>query len=113
MKSLAVSLLVTAGFLSSGAVQADEALFKAKNCVSCHTVDKPAIGPTLKEVAKKYSGQTGAEAKLAETIVKGTPSPGGVGWQKEGKAKMAFMPPNAQVKPDEAAKLAKWVLSQK
>lgn len=113
MKTIYLSLLVAAGLLSAGAAQADEALAKAKGCLACHTIDKKLIGPMYKEVAKKYAGQKDAEAKLATTIMKGTPAPGGVGWQKEGKATLAFMPPNAGVKPDEAANLAKWILSLK
>ena len=66
-----------------------------------------------KEVALKYAGQKDAEAKLSSAIIKGTPAPSGVGWHKEGKAALAFMPPNAGVKPDEARKLAKWILSLK
>ena len=76
-------------------------------------VDKKLIGPTYKEVAQKYAGQKDIEAKLAEEIMKGTPAPAGRGWQKEGKASLPFMPPNTMVKPDEAAKLAKWILSLK
>ena len=113
MKMMHLSLLVAAGILSAGTAQADEALAKAKGCLACHTIDKKLIGPMYKEVAQKYNGQKDAEAKLAGTITKGTPAPGGVGWQKEGKAALAFMPPNAGVKPDEAAKLAKWILSLK
>jgi cytochrome c len=113
MKTIYVSLLVTAGLLSAGAVQADEALAKAKGCLACHTVDNKIVGPAYKDVAKKYAGQKDAEAKVANTILKGTPSPAGLGWQKAGKAMLAFMPPNATVKPDEAAKLAKWILSLK
>ncbi len=113
MKSIFVPLLVIAGLLGAGAAQADEALAKAKGCLACHTVDKKLIGPTYKEVAKKYAGQKDVEAKLAEEIIKGTPAPAGRGWQKEGKATLPFMPPNAAVKPDEAAKLVKWILSLK
>jgi len=113
MKVTHFSLLLAAGFLVSGSSLADEALAKAKGCLACHTVDAKLIGPTYKDVAKKYAGQKGAEAKLAETIVKGTPTPAGVGWQKEGKATLPFMPPNAAVKPDDAAKLAKWILGLK
>ncbi|MFT3962616.1 c-type cytochrome [Propionivibrio sp.] len=113
MKTTHLSLLLAAGVLVSGPVLADEALAKAKGCLACHTVDKKLIGPTYKEVAKKYAGQKGAEAKVAETIVKGTPVPAGAGWQKEGKATLPFMPPNTTVKPDEADKLAKWILGLK
>ncbi|MFZ4535946.1 c-type cytochrome [Propionivibrio sp.] len=113
MKTITLSLLVAAGVLSAGAVQADEALAKAKGCLACHTVDKMVIGPAYKDVTKKYAGQKDAEAKITETILKGTPAPAGLGWQKQGKANLAFMPPNATVKPDEASKLAKWILSLK
>ena len=112
MKLLPVSFVI-AGLLCGGAAQADEALAKAKGCLACHTVDKKLIGPMYKEVAKKYAGQKDAEAKLALSIVKGTPSPAGLGWQKAGSASLPFMPPNAAVKPEEAAKLAKWIMSQK
>ena len=113
MKTITLSLLIAAGILSAGAAQADEALAKSKGCLACHTVDKKLIGPTYKEVAKKYAGQKDAEARIASSIVKGTPVPAGVGWQKEGKATLPFMPPNATVKPDEATKLAKWILGLK
>lgn len=112
MKIIPLSL-IAAALLSSGAVHADEALAKAKGCLACHTVDKKMTGPTYKDVAKKYAGQKDAVQKIAQTIIKGTPAPAGVGWQKEGKALLPFMPPNASVKPDEAEKLAKWILSLK
>ena len=113
MKAIYLSLLVAAGLLCTAAAQADEALAKAKGCLACHTVDKKLIGPIYKDVAKKYAGQKDAEARIASSIVKGTPVPAGVGWQKEGKATLPFMPPNATVKPDEATKLAKWILGLK
>ncbi|WP_305072358.1 c-type cytochrome [Propionivibrio sp.] len=111
-----IRFLCLIGILSlgaSGAVLADESLAKAKGCLACHTVEKKLIGPTYKEVAQEYAGQKDAEARLTNAILKGTPLPGGVGWQKKGKATMPFMPPNAAVKPDDAAKLAKWILSLK
>ena len=113
MKTRFLCLLGTLGILTSGAVLADESLAKAKGCLACHTVDKKLIGPTYKDVAQEYAGQKDAETRIANTILKGTPSPAGIGWQKKGKATLPFMPPNAAVKPDEAAKLAKWILSLK
>ncbi len=113
MKAIYIALLIAAGLLTSGASLADEALAKTKGCLACHTVDKKLIGPTYKEIAQKHAGQKDAESRMATAITKGTPVPTGVGWQKEGKATLPFMPPNAAVKPDEAAKLAKWILSLK
>ena len=105
MKTITLSLLLAAGLLSAGAAQAadEEALAKAKNCLACHTVDKKVVGPAYKDVAKKYAGQKDAEAKLAEKVIKG-----GKGVWGE-----IPMPPNATVKPEEATKLVKWILSLK
>jgi cytochrome c len=102
MKSVIVSALVAAGVIvSASAFAADSAadLAKAKNCLSCHAADKKLVGPSYQDVAKKYAGQKDAEAKLAEKIQKG----GSGVWGN------VPMPPN-NVTPDEAKKLAAWVL---
>ena len=77
MKAIHISLLIAAGLLSSGTSLADDALAKTKGCLACHTVDKKLIGPTYKEVAQEYAGQKDAETRVANTILKGTPSPAG------------------------------------
>jgi cytochrome c len=102
MKLITVSLLAAAGILSAGVAQADEALAKSKNCMTCHQLDKKVVGPAYKEVAKKYAGQAGAEAKLAETVIKGG----------KGNWGAVPMPPN-KVTPEESQKLVKWILSLK
>ncbi|AEV25041.1 MULTISPECIES: c-type cytochrome [Azospira] len=102
MKAIYVSLLAAAGLLINGAAQADEALAKAKNCMTCHQIATKVVGPAYKDVAKKYAGDKAAEGKLAEKIQKG----GSGAWGT------VPMPPN-NVTPDEAKKLAHWVLSLK
>ena len=104
MKTITLSLLLAAGLLSASAAHAadEEALAKAKNCLACHAVDKKIVGPAYKEVAKKYAGQKDAEAKLAEKVLKG----GKGSWGE------VPMPPNP-IKPEEASKLVKWILSLK
>jgi cytochrome c551/c552 len=69
MKAIYVCLLAAAGVMSAGAVQADEALAKSKNCLSCHAVDKKVVGPSYKDVAKKYTAKD--EAMLAAKVIKG------------------------------------------
>lgn len=102
MKSLIVSAVVAAGVFATAPAFADEALAKAKNCMACHAIDKKVVGPSYKDVAAKYKGQAGADAKLAEKVMKG-----GVGvWGQ------VPMPPNANVNADEAKKLTAWVLKQ-
>jgi cytochrome c len=103
MKKVIVSAFVAAGVIVAGPALASEELAKAKNCLACHAVDKKLVGPSYKEVAAKYKGDKGAEAKLAEKVIKGG---SGVWGQTP-------MPPNPQVNADEAKKLVAWVLSQK
>lgn len=101
MKVLTATL-IAAGITLAPQVFADEALAKAKNCLSCHTVDKKLVGPSYKDVAAKYKGQGDAAAKLAAKI-----KSGGKGVWGE-----VPMPPN-QVSDEEAKKLATWVLATK
>ena len=79
------------------------ALATAKNCMTCHAVDKKLVGPSYREVAGKYAGQRDAADRLAVKIMKG----GSGVWGP------VPMPANAQVNEAEAKKLAAWVLTQK
>ena len=102
MKAVYVAMMAAAGIVMAGQAQADEDLAKSKNCMACHAIDKKLVGPAYKDVAAKYKGDAKAPAMLAEKI-----KAGGKGvWGQ------IPMPPN-NVTPEEAAKLAAWVLSQK
>ena len=102
MKAVYVAAMAAAGIVMAGQAQADEALAKSKNCMACHAIDKKLVGPAYKDVAAKYKGDAKAPAMLAEKI-----KAGGKGvWGQ------IPMPPN-NVTPEEAAKLAAWVLAQK
>ncbi len=94
---------MAAGFAVSMPAMADLQLATAKNCMACHAVDKKLVGPSYKEVAAKYAGQKDAVDKLAAKVIKG----GSGVWGP------VPMPANAQVNPDEAKKLAAWILTQK
>ena len=102
MKRTTLSLLALGSLMLLGNAQADEALAKAKNCMSCHQVAVKVLGPAYKDVAAKYKGDAGAADKLAAKI-----KAGGKGVWGE-----VPMPPN-NVTPDEAKTLATWVLSLK
>ena len=84
-------------------VLADEALAKAKNCMSCHAIDKKLVGPAYKDVAAKYAKDKGSVDLLAAKIMKG----GSGVWGP------VPMPANPQVNEAEAKKLATWVLTVK
>jgi cytochrome c len=47
------------------------ALAKKSGCLACHAVDRKVVGPAWKDVAAKYKGQAGVEAKLIEKVKKG------------------------------------------
>jgi len=104
MKLIHAALIATATIATAGQTYAadETALAKAKNCFSCHTVDKKLVGPGYKEVAAKYKDDKAAPAKLAAKI-----KAGGKGSWGE-----IPMPPN-NVTPEEAKTLVNWVLSQK
>lgn len=74
-----------------------------KNCMSCHSVDAKILGPSFKDIAKKYAGDKTAEAKLATKVMKGGSGVWGA----------IPMPANAQVNDAEAKTLVKWILSVK
>ena len=98
----ALFTLAAALSLSAPAL-ADQALAQAKNCLSCHSVDKKIVGPAYKDVARKYAGQKDAVDKLTSKIRKGGSGVWGV----------VPMPVNSQVNEAEARKLATWELSLK
>lgn len=75
-------------------------LAKAKNCYSCHSLDKKLVGPSFKDIGAKYKGNKDAQAMLAKKIIGG----GGGVWGP------IPMPPNP-VKDDEAKLLVDWILS--
>lgn len=87
----------------SGAASADQALAQKNACMSCHGIDKKIVGPAFKEVAKKYEGdKTARDALIAKVKTGG-----------KGVWGPVPMPPNPQVKPEDAAKIIDWVLSLK
>lgn len=99
-------IMLAAALAMAGASQgalANADLAKAKNCMACHAVANKVVGPSYKDIAAKYAKDAGAAATLAQKIQKGS----------QGVWGPVPMPPNPQVNSEEAATLAKWVLSQK
>jgi cytochrome c len=77
-------------------------LARRKACLSCHGVDKRIVGPAFHEVAARYKGQAGAQAKLVEKVRRG----GSGAWGS------LPMPPNPDLAESDAATLVQWVLAQ-
>ncbi len=93
MKSMLIAVAGAALLMGAGVAGAQEDLAKSNGCMGCHAIDTKKVGPAFKDVAKKYKGNAGAEAKLTAEI-------------SEGKGH-----PKTKASADDAAKLVKWVLS--
>ncbi|MDO8465740.1 MAG: c-type cytochrome [Gallionella sp.] len=80
------------------------ALFKQNNCSACHAATGKSVGPSLADIAAKYKGDKGAQAKLeAKTRSGGAGSFGAMP-----------MPATAKSVSDGDIKtMVAWVLSQK
>ena len=103
MKPLAVILAAAAAFSASFPASASEELAKKHACFACHATDKKLVGPSYKDVAAKYRSDSGAAAKLADKVKKGS----------QGTWGQVPMPPNAAVPDADVSALVKWILSQK
>ncbi len=93
MKSLLVAVVAVAGMTIAGtaAAQADLA---QKNCGSCHALDTKKMGPSFKDIAKKFKGNATAQADLVAKVG------GGKGH------------PAVKASPDDLNAIIKWVLAQ-
>lgn len=100
MKLIATAL-IAAGAMISAPAMADMNLAKKSNCMSCHQVDKKMVGPSYKDVAKKYAGNADAVKMLSEKVKKGG----------KGVWGQIPMPPNPAVKDADIETLVKWVLA--
>lgn len=82
-------------------LKAGTALAQQRACMACHSIDKKVVGPSFKDVAKKYKGNAAAQQMLTNKVKKG----GGGVWGN------IPMPAN-NVTEAEAKLLVQWVLSQ-
>ena len=105
MKTIATAVLAAASLAVASSALADqlEDLMKKYGCNACHSEDKKVIGPAYKDVAAKYKGDAGAEAKLIEKVKKG----GSGVWGP------VPMPPNTQVPDADVKKMVELILALK
>jgi S-disulfanyl-L-cysteine oxidoreductase SoxD len=76
-----------------------EAVFKKHSCNACHGIENKLVGPSVREITKKYSGRADALDYLAGKIVAG------------GSGVWGAIPMPAQNLPAEEAKgLARWIM---
>jgi cytochrome c len=82
---------------------ASEDLARKSGCLACHAIDRKVIGPSYRDIAAKYKGDSGAEARLTEKLQKGSAGTWGE----------IFMPPVQSVPSGDIKILVKWILSVK
>jgi len=105
MKRMLIAVATLAGICAGGTALAADAA-KAKqlaqkyNCLACHAEDKKLVGPAYKEIAKKYKGDAGAQAKMAAKVKNG----GGGVWGS------IPMPPN-NVPEGDIKTMVEWILA--
>ena len=104
-RNTVTSSLALIALLFTVPAQADPALANAKGCLACHDLKVKKIGPSYQDVAKKYTGQTDAPAKLAKKVLEG----GSGTWGE------VAMPANKTmgVTEADAKKLVAWILTLK
>lgn len=78
-------------------------LISKSDCLACHKVDVKLLGPSYKDVAKKYPATEANYNLLSQKIIKG----GSGVW---GNIPMA---PHASLKADDAKKMVRYILSIK
>lgn len=111
--ALSLGTLLVAVSLGASAASEDRSDLAQRNgCLACHAGMETKIGPSFKDISDKYASQKGAAELLAGHIVAGT-GEHGVGWAKAGKATLPAMPPNGNVNPNNARKLAEWIIAAK
>ncbi len=75
----------------------------AHACSGCHTLDTRVVGPSFKEIARRYASEAGAAARLAAKVRSGG----------QGVWGQVPMPPSASLSESDAKTLAGWILEQK
>jgi cytochrome c len=93
MKALMVAVIAAAGVSFAGVASAQADLAQ-KNCGSCHALDTKKMGPSFKDIAKKFKGNASAEADIVAKL-------------KSGKGHPAVKASDAEL-----AGIVKWVLAQ-
>ena len=112
-----VLLAVAAGAGAAGAADDMKRMSIEKGCTTCHSDKeiKPSATSTLPsapswpEIARRYRSQPGAEDKLTAIVQAGTPK-GARHWSREA-AFTSMLPNDAEVTPEEARTLVRWILA--
>lgn len=63
-----VALAWTAGAYAASSPPAGYRIAQQNACLGCHTVDRKLVGPAFRDIAAKYKGDAGAQARLEKKV---------------------------------------------
>ncbi len=104
-KILAVGVVVGL-FCGNGiaaATESGDVLMQKSDCLVCHKTDQSLVGPSFRDIANRYKGDSAAAKTLAQKVISG----GSGSW---GQVPMA---PHASISTADAEEIVKWILEQK
>jgi cytochrome c len=78
-----------------------QALIKGSDCAACHASETKLVGPSYKDIAKKYKGDAAAIGKLAEKVKKGGSGVWGA----------IPMTPHPNMKDDDLKVIVEWIVN--
>lgn len=109
-KTRIAALVLVSGALAPAFAGEIPDLAQAKQCLSCHGVDKDGLAPSFSNIGTKYRKVKQAESLMVETITRGSPLlPDGRHW---GAMKMPGAGPRVPVSETEARQLVDWILAR-
>jgi cytochrome c len=82
---------------------AGERLVKANDCSSCHALDRPMVGPSYDDIAKRYQGKADVADKLAAKIKQGGSGTWGT----------VPMIPHPDLTDAQLKQMVEWILAQR
>jgi cytochrome c len=102
---IAIAAAAAVVFFLAGQASANDAdkLASAKGCTACHALDKKLVGPSFKDVARKYDGSKDALAALERKVIEG----GSGVW-----GPIPMPPHKGKVTDPEVKILVEWVVAQ-
>jgi cytochrome c len=99
--NIAIAAVAVMAAATVGPVWANKDLAQQHACLACHAVDKKVVGPSYRDVMKKYADQKDASQALARSIKTGG----------SGKWGPVPMPAQAALSDADAGTLAAWILA--
>ncbi len=94
-------IMASAGHQSTEYEPVGKVLMEGSDCYACHALDKASVGPTFKEIATRYAGDSGEMDRLVKTVVNG----GGGEWGER------IMPAHPQLKEEEVVTMLEYIFA--